>query len=45
MISLLKAANKYIKSNEVKGIKFPTRPDCIDEEILGFAQRVRSYKY
>lgn len=34
MISLLKAANKYIKSNEVKGIRISTRPDCIDEEIL-----------
>ena len=34
MISLLKAAIKYIKSNEVTGISISTRPDCIDEEIL-----------
>ena len=34
MISLLKAANKYIKSNEVKGIRISTRPDYIDKEIL-----------
>ena len=34
MLSLLKAANKYIKSNEITGIRISTRPDCIDEEIL-----------
>ncbi|MGN1421292.1 MAG: elongator complex protein 3 [Eubacterium sp.] len=34
MVSLLEGAYKYVKSNEVKGIRISTRPDCIDEEIL-----------
>ena len=35
MISLLGAANEYIKSGAVKGIRISTRPDFIDKEILG----------
>ncbi len=34
MVSLLESAYKYVKSNEVKGIRISTRPDYIDEEIL-----------
>lgn len=34
MVSLLDSAYKYVKSNEVKGIRISTRPDYIDEEIL-----------
>lgn len=34
MLSLLKAANKYIKSGEVSGIRISTRPDFIDDEVL-----------
>lgn len=34
MVSLLEGAYKYVKSNDVKGIRISTRPDCIDDEIL-----------
>ncbi len=34
MISLLKAAHKYVKSGEVMGIRVSTRPDAINGEIL-----------
>lgn len=34
MISLLKAANEYIKDGRIKGIRISTRPDFIDDEIL-----------
>lgn len=35
MTSLLDAAYPYVKSGQVNGIRISTRPDCIDEEILG----------
>lgn len=35
MISLLKAAYKYVKNGSVSGIRISTRPDAIDREILG----------
>lgn len=34
MISLLKAAYKYVLSGKVKGIRLSTRPDAINEEVL-----------
>ncbi len=34
MVSLLKAANKYIKNGTVNGIRVSTRPDAIDDEVL-----------
>lgn len=34
MISLLKAAYKYVISGDVCGIRLSTRPDCIDKEVL-----------
>lgn len=35
MISLLKAAHKYVAGGAVKGIRISTRPDAIDDEVLG----------
>ncbi len=35
MLSLLQAAYSFVKSKSVKGIRISTRPDAIDEEILG----------
>lgn len=35
MISLLEAASEFIRVGQVKGIRVSTRPDCIDEEVLG----------
>ena len=35
MISLLEAAGEFIRGGQVKGIRISTRPDCIDEEVLG----------
>ncbi len=34
MISLLKAASKYVGEGKFSGIRISTRPDCINEEIL-----------
>lgn len=34
MISLLKAAHKYVVNKTVRGIRLSTRPDAIDEEVL-----------
>ena len=34
MISLLDAANVYVKRGDVSGIRVSTRPDYIDEEVL-----------
>lgn len=34
MVSLLEAAQPYIKMGALCGIRVSTRPDCIDEEIL-----------
>lgn len=39
MVSLLKAANKYIKSGQFKGIRISTRPDCIDEQVLDLLKK------
>lgn len=38
MISLLDLAETYVKSGDVTGIRFSTRPDYIDEEIIGILQ-------
>ncbi|MBO4452385.1 MAG: radical SAM protein [Clostridia bacterium] len=35
MISLLSVADEYIKKGVASGIRISTRPDCIDEEVLG----------
>lgn len=35
MESLLSAAYEYVKTDKISGIRISTRPDCIDEEILG----------
>ena len=40
MVSLLSAAYEYVRRGQVSGIRISTRPDCIDEEILGI---LRSY--
>lgn len=34
MISLLEAAQPYLKSGTIDGIRCSTRPDCIDDDIL-----------
>ncbi len=34
MVSLLEAAQPFVKSGRVCGIRISTRPDCIDSEIL-----------
>ncbi len=39
MISLLKIANDYINSGRVKSLRCSTRPDYIDEEIIGILNR------
>ncbi len=35
MINLLESASEYVKSGKVGGIRISTRPDCIDDEVLG----------
>lgn len=35
MISLLEAASDFVGEDKFKGIRISTRPDCINEEILG----------
>ncbi len=40
MVSLLEAAQPFLKSGKVRGIRCSTRPDCIDEEVL---EILRSY--
>lgn len=35
MLLLLSEAKKYVENGAVSGIRISTRPDCIDEEILG----------
>jgi histone acetyltransferase (RNA polymerase elongator complex component) len=35
----LNAANPYIESGKISGIRLSTRPDFIDEEILGFLKK------
>ncbi len=39
MLELLQAAQPYIGDGKFKGIRISTRPDCIDEEILGILKR------
>ncbi|MGN1047307.1 MAG: elongator complex protein 3 [Eubacteriales bacterium] len=39
MISLLETAYAYVKSGRVKEIRLSTRPDYIDDEILGILER------
>lgn len=39
MISLLEAANEYIKNGIFKGIRISTRPDGISEEICGILKK------
>lgn len=34
MVSLLEAAQPFVKSGKVRGIRCSTRPDCIDRKIL-----------
>ena len=34
MLTLLKAANAYVKNGDICGIRVSTRPDCIDREVL-----------
>lgn len=34
MVSLLEAAQPFLKSGKVRGIRCSTRPDCIDAEVL-----------
>lgn len=35
MVSLLEAAYKYVQDKTVSGIRISTRPDAIDDEVLG----------
>lgn len=35
MVSLLEAAQPFVRSGKVRGIRCSTRPDCIDAEVLG----------
>ena len=39
MISLLEAAGEYVKNGKVQGIRISTRPDFIDDEILGILKK------
>ncbi len=39
MVSLLKAAHKYVMSGEVQGIRVSTRPDAIDNEALAVLKK------
>ena len=39
MVSLLKAAEPYIKKKLFRGIRVSTRPDAIDEEVLGILKK------
>ena len=39
MISLLKCAYKYVENKSVSGIRLSTRPDAIDEDVLGILER------
>lgn len=41
MISLLETASRYVDKNRVYGIRISTRPDFIDEEILGILKQYR----
>ncbi len=39
MVSLLEAAQKYIKNGSLYGIRISTRPDCISREILDILKK------
>ena len=39
MLTLLEAAHQFVKSGEICGIRISTRPDAIDDEILGTLKR------
>lgn len=39
MTSLLEAAQPFVQSGEVSGIRISTRPDCIDSEVLALLKR------
>ena len=39
MMSLLEAAQPFVQSGKVSGIRISTRPDCIDSEVLALLKR------
>ncbi len=39
MVSLLEAASGYVKSGQVSGIRLSTRPDAVDDEVLGILKK------
>ena len=39
MISLLEAAQPYLKSGDVDGIRISTRPDFIDKDVLSILSK------
>ncbi|MGN0692184.1 MAG: elongator complex protein 3 [Oscillospiraceae bacterium] len=39
MISLLETANEFIGEDGFKGVRISTRPDCIDDDILGILKK------
>lgn len=39
MLSLLETAAEFIGSDGFKGVRISTRPDCIDDEILGILKK------
>lgn len=39
MVSLLERAYSYVEKGLFKGIRISTRPDCIDDEVLGILAR------
>ena len=39
MIRLLDLAEEYVRTGKVSGIRFSTRPDYIDEEIIAILQQ------
>ncbi len=41
MISLLETASQFVGEGKFKGIRISTRPDCVDEEVLGVLKRYK----
>ena len=39
MLMLLETAYKYVKNGSFAGIRISTRPDCIDEDVLGILRQ------